>query len=112
MSGELYQARRAPGDLERATKEFEKAAAMGQTGDSGIALRQAQIDVQLGRYDEAIQRIDQLRKQGKGGPGAENLAVLILDKQGKKARGPQAASARPGPGIPAPPSWRGWRRPS
>ncbi|MGC8640827.1 MAG: tetratricopeptide repeat protein [Isosphaeraceae bacterium] len=85
LSGELYQARRGPGDLERATQEFAKAAELGRPGDSVLALRQAQIDVQLGRYDEALRRIDQIRKQGQGGPGAENMAVLISEKQGKKA---------------------------
>lgn len=84
LSGELLQARRAPGDLERATKEFEKAAALGHAGDAGIALRQAQIDVQLGRHDEAMRRIADLRKRDQGGAAVENLAVLILDKQGKK----------------------------
>ncbi len=84
LSGELYQARRAPGDLERATQEFAKAAALGHAGDSVLALRQAQIDVQLGRYDQALQRIDRIRQQGQGGPSVENLAVLIFEKQGKK----------------------------
>ncbi|QEH33252.1 tetratricopeptide repeat protein [Aquisphaera giovannonii] len=81
MRGELYQARRAPGDLERAAREFEKAA--GKGGEAAVALRQAQVDVQLGHHDRALERIDALRKQGMGGSQAENLAVLILDEQGK-----------------------------
>jgi predicted Zn-dependent protease len=84
ISGELYQARRAPGDLERAAHEFEKAAELSQRGDSMVALRQAQIEVQLGRFDLALARIDKLRQRGVGGPAAENLAVLILEEQGKK----------------------------
>jgi predicted Zn-dependent protease len=83
MSGELYQARHAPGDLERAAREFEKAATKGKGQESLVALRQAQVDVQLGHHDRALQRIDALRKQGSGGPQAENLAVLILEEQGK-----------------------------
>jgi predicted Zn-dependent protease len=84
LSGELYQARRGPGDLERAAKEFEKVAALNKKTDAGSALRLAQIDVQLGRYDDAMAKIDAVRKQGKGDPAAENLAVLVLERQGKK----------------------------
>ena len=83
ISGELYQAERGPGDLERAAKEFEKAAASGQAGDSTVVLRQAQIEVQLGHPDEALARLERLRAAGVGGPGAENLAVLIYEEQGK-----------------------------
>jgi len=84
LSGELLQARRGPGDLERAAEEFKKVAALGDGSDGSAALRLAQIDVQQGKHDEAMGRIDQLRNQGKGGPAAENLAVLILEEQGKK----------------------------
>ncbi len=84
LSGELYQARRGPGDLDRAAQEFEKVAALSDKSDAGSALRLAQIDVQRGRYDEAMTRIEQLRTDGKGSPAAENLAVLILEEQGKK----------------------------
>ncbi len=41
--------------------------------------------MQLGRYDSALARIDQLRAKGQGGPSAENLAVLTFEEQGKKA---------------------------
>src|SRR5262245_37708677 len=84
IRGELYQGRRGPGDLERAAQEFEKASApgaLGQGRDSGVALRLAQIDVQLGRYDSALARINRLRSQGQGGAAAENLAVLIYEEQ-------------------------------
>ena len=84
LSGELYQARRGPGDLERAAEEFKKVAALSGETDGGATLRLAQIDVQQGRHDEAMARIDQLRGEGKGGPAAENLAALILEEQGKK----------------------------
>jgi len=85
LGGELLQARRGPGDLERAAEEFKKAAALGDRTDAGAALRLAQIAVQQGRHDEAMQQIEQLRSEGRGGPAAENLAVLILEEQGKKA---------------------------
>ena len=68
-----------------AAQEFEKASASGQVSGAAVALRQAQIDVQLGRYDSALARIDQLRAKGQGGPSAENLAVLTFEEQGKKA---------------------------
>lgn len=84
LSGELFQARRGPGDLERAAQEFEKVAKLGDKSDGGSTLRLAQIDVQRGRPDEAMARIDALRKTGQAPPAAENLAVLILEQQGKK----------------------------
>lgn len=84
LSGELYQARRGPGDLERAAEEFKKVAALSGKSDAGAVLRLAQIDVQQGRPDEAMARIDKVRSEGAGGPAAENLAVLILEEQGKK----------------------------
>jgi predicted Zn-dependent protease len=84
ISGELYQARRGTGDLQRAAQEFQKAASLEQGGGAAVALRQAQIDVQLGHHDKALARIDQLRASGQGGPGAENLAILIHEELGKK----------------------------
>ena len=50
-----------------------------------MVVRLAQIDVQLGQHDRALARIDALRAQGKGSPTAEQLAVLTLEEQGKKA---------------------------
>jgi len=84
IRGEIYQARRRPGDLERAAAEFEKAKAGGTGTAPGVLLRQAQIDMQLGRFDEAQARIDQLRRSGQGGAAAENLAILILEDRGRK----------------------------
>jgi predicted Zn-dependent protease len=84
ICGEVYQARRGPGDLERAADEFAKSAALGQATDPIVGLRQAQVEVQLGHLDQALARIDQLRAKGQGGPGAENLAVLIHERQGKR----------------------------
>jgi predicted Zn-dependent protease len=41
------------------------------------------VDVQLGRHDRALARLDALRSQGKASPTTENLAVLALEEQGK-----------------------------
>ena len=68
-----------------------------------VVLRQAQIDVQLGHPDLALARLDRLRARGIGGPGAENLAVLIYEEQGKTTR-PASGCERLGPGIPRRPS--------
>ena len=84
LAGEVYQARRGPGDLDRAAKEFELVARAGDRSDGGATLRLAQIDVQRGRLDEAFARVDALRKTGQAPPAAENLAALILEQQGKK----------------------------
>jgi cellulose synthase operon protein C len=83
MSGELYQSRHGSGDLQRAAQEFQKAAALEQGAGPAVALRQAQIEVQLGHHDEALARIDRLRAGGQGGPGTENLAILIHEELGK-----------------------------
>ncbi|MGO9811460.1 MAG: tetratricopeptide repeat protein, partial [Isosphaeraceae bacterium] len=84
MSGELYQARHGAGDLQRAAQEFKKAAALEQQGGGpAVALRQAQIEVQLGHHDLALAQIDRLRASGQGGPGTENLAILVYEELGK-----------------------------
>ncbi len=84
MSGELYQARHGAGDLQRAAQEFKKAAALEQQGGGpAVALRQAQIEVQLGHHDLALAQLDRLRASGQGGPGTENLTVLVYEELGK-----------------------------
>ena len=110
MSGELYQARHGSGDLQRAAQEFQKAAALEQGGGPAVALRQAQIEVQLGHHEEALARIERLRASGQGGPGTENLAILIYEELGKTAEARtllRQARAR----FPRSPSWRGLTRP-
>ena len=67
LSGELYQARRGPGDLERAAQEFEKVSALGDKTDGGATLRLAQIDVQRGRYDEAMGESNRSATRARGG---------------------------------------------
>ncbi|WP_165245965.1 tetratricopeptide repeat protein [Paludisphaera soli] len=95
LTGELYQARRGPGDLDLAAQEFEKVAKLGDKSDGGSALRLAQIDVQRGKLDDALARVDALRNTGQAPPAAENLAVLILEQQGKKEEArKQLAAAR------------------
>jgi tetratricopeptide (TPR) repeat protein len=84
LRGELYQARRSPDDLKKAVEEFDKALAAGQATTPTAIIRLAQIDVQLGRYDQALKRLQPLRSQGKGGEAAEQLAILILQETGKK----------------------------
>jgi tetratricopeptide (TPR) repeat protein len=85
LQGELYQARRSPEDLKKAVEEFDKALAAGQATTPTAIIRLAQIDVQLGRKDRALERLEALRVQGKGGEAAEQLAILILEETGKKS---------------------------
>jgi len=85
LCGEIHQAKRSPDELNKAVVEFEKALATSQEASSTVVLRLAQIDVQLGRYDRALARIDALALEGNGTPAAEQLAVLTLQEQGKKA---------------------------
>jgi cellulose synthase operon protein C len=84
LRGEIFQAKRTPEDLSRAVAAFDQAIAAGQEATATAALRLAQIDVQLGNYVRALARIDTLKASGKGGPAAEQLAVLTLIEQSKK----------------------------
>jgi len=78
LNGEIYQARRSPGDLKKAIDEYTKAFANGQDATPAVELRLAQIEVMLGRPADALKRVDWLASRGKAGPSAENLAVLTL----------------------------------
>ncbi len=78
LNGEIHQARRSPADLKKAIDEYGKAFANGQDATPAVELRLAQIEVMLGRPDDALKRIDWLVPNGKAGPAAENLAVLTL----------------------------------
>jgi cellulose synthase operon protein C len=84
LSGEIHQARRTPDELNKAAADFERCLATGREAGSTVVLRLAQIDVQLGRHDRALARIDALQSQGQGSPATEQLAVLALEEQGKK----------------------------
>jgi cellulose synthase operon protein C len=84
LRGEVYQSRRTADDLIRAAAEFDRALAAGHEPSAAVVIRLAQIDVQLGRHDKALKRIDALKAQGKGTPAIEQLAVLSLVEQGKK----------------------------
>ncbi|HMB02988.1 MAG TPA: tetratricopeptide repeat protein, partial [Isosphaeraceae bacterium] len=85
LSAEIHQARRSPADLQKALAEYDRALAGGKATTAALQLRQAQIEVQLGRIDRALARLDAIRKAGLGGPGVEHLAVLALQEQGKPA---------------------------
>ena len=85
LSGEIHQARRTPEELNRAVADFERCLANGQEASATVVLRLAQIDVQLGRHNRALERVDALQAQGKGSPATEQLGVLTLEDQGKKA---------------------------
>jgi predicted Zn-dependent protease len=83
LSAEIHQARRTPEELKKAQAEYDRAIASGQPVNDSMQLRLAQIDVQLGQPEKALARLDALRAQSQGGPGAEQLAVLTLQQMGK-----------------------------
>jgi len=83
LRGEILQAKNTPDDLKKASEAFEQAMRNGQTATPQVVLRLAQIDIQQKRFDQALARIEQLRRKGNGGPAAEQLAVLTLEEQGK-----------------------------
>jgi|GEM_PF-883844 len=88
LNGEIHQARHGTEDLRKALVEYEKSTRSGASPTPAVQLRLAQIEVQLSRHDDALKRIDALRKANLGGPAAEHLAVLTLQDQKKddKAR--------------------------
>jgi predicted Zn-dependent protease len=83
LSAEIHQARRTPEELNKALAEYDRSIAAGQPANAAIQLRLAQIDAQLGRPEQALKRIESLRAQGQGGPGAEQMAVMTLQELGK-----------------------------
>lgn len=83
LHGEILQAKNTPEDLKKASEAFEHAMRNSQTATPQVVLRLVQIDIQQKRFDQALTRIEQLRKKGVGGPSAEQLAVLCLEEQGK-----------------------------
>ncbi len=94
LSGEIHQARRSPEDLKKALGEYEQSY-QGKVAPAGVALRMAQIEVQLGQGDQALRRIDDLRGRGQGGTAAEHLAVLTLLELGRPKEAREAlAKAR------------------
>jgi tetratricopeptide (TPR) repeat protein len=93
LRGEIFQAHRSPENLKKAASDFEKALAAGPESSATVLVRLAQIDVQLGEYDRAIARIDALDRKGKSTPSAQQLAILALEEQGKKAEARARLSA-------------------
>ncbi len=83
LSAEIHQARKTPDELNKAAAEYDRSIANGQPQSAAILLRLAQIDIQLGRPEAALKRIDALRAQGQGGPSAEQLAVATLQQMGQ-----------------------------
>jgi tetratricopeptide (TPR) repeat protein len=84
LYAEIHQARRSPADLKKALSYYKQAVKAGEKASPAVQLRLAQIEVQLGHRDGALQRIAKLREVGQGLPAVEHLAVLILLDQGKK----------------------------
>jgi tetratricopeptide (TPR) repeat protein len=80
LRGEIHQSRRSPADLKKAIEEYGLAFANGQDSTPAVELRLAQMEIQLDRPADALKRIDWLVSKGKGGPSAENLAVLTLQE--------------------------------
>ena len=93
LSGEIHQARKSPGDLNKAIEEYSKAFANGQDATPAVELRLAQIEVMRNEPDRALKRIDWLASKGKAGPAAENLAVLTLVQMKRDAEATKRLAA-------------------
>ena len=104
LNAEIHQARHTPEELKKALAEYDRSIAAGQPVNSAMQLRLAQIDVQLGHPEGALKRLEDPRRQGQGGPGAEKLAVLTLRQMGNTTR-PARPSIRRESGFPAARSW-------
>ncbi len=83
LAGEIHQARNTPEELKLAQADFAKA---GEEA-APVVLRMAQIDAQLGRAAQALERIDRATAKGIGDAAFEQLAVLLIEERGEK---PQA----------------------
>lgn len=93
LSGEIHQARKSPGDLNKAIEEYRKAFANGEDATPAVELRLAQIEVMRGESANALKRIDWLASKGKAGPAAENLAVLTLTQMKRDDEAKQRLAA-------------------
>ena len=83
LRGEISQARGTPEGLKQALALYDQADADPANAQPAVQLRIAQIEVKLGQSEKALARIDALRAHGRGGPAAEQLAVLILRRDQK-----------------------------
>lgn len=86
IAGEIHQARRSPADLNEALAEYNRSYD-GKEAPAAVQLRMAQIEVELGKPEQALSRIEKLRASGQGGSSAEHLSVmtLIREKKDKEA---------------------------
>ena len=93
LNGEIHQARReSPAELKQALAEYERSYE-GKVAPASVQLRMAQIDVQLNQRDKALQRIQSLRSLNQAGATGEQLAILILNEQGKTKEAHDTLSA-------------------
>ena len=76
--------------LALAIQDYKKAFECGQKPTGAVQLRLSQIEVMLGRPNEALVRLDAMERAGMSGPNCEMLAVSVLRSQKK----PEAAAAR------------------
>ncbi len=83
ISAEIYQSHRTEVDFKKALNEYELAFKVGQERTPSVIRRMAQIEVMLGKSDEALARLTEIVKSGQDSPMTEHLAVLTLQQQGK-----------------------------
>lgn len=112
---QLAYLRSAPGadccfDLEAARRELERAAEINRE-ETGALMRLAEVDLALGRAEDAAELLEQVRRanaQSVGAPwllawlahrdGLGERAALLLDEALVRARGPELPSAVPAEG--------------
>jgi predicted Zn-dependent protease len=83
LKAQIHQAQRGPNDLALAKAEYEAAIKAGQPNTPALQLQMARLQVLLGEKDDGARKIEELRADAKGGPAAEQLAILLLKDQGK-----------------------------
>ena len=130
LEGEIARSRRSPQDLALARAAYAEAGADGSVAPS-VALRLAELTIATEGPEPGLAQLDAIRKEGKGGPEAEHLAVATLVGLGRDAESraaldearrrypdsarspcstPRSWSARRSPPRPTPCSPPSWRR--
>jgi tetratricopeptide (TPR) repeat protein len=84
LTGEVLKSQSSPQQLQSAQAAFQAAATPDNPEAAAVLeLRLAEIDLQLDKPAQALERVAKLRASGHGGAAAEQMTALILNRQGK-----------------------------
>lgn len=99
LRGEILQSRQTPADLRGAWESFSQAVQLGYPMNPQLQMNLARIEVMLGKTDEGMRRLDQLKDKPESGSMPDQLAVQVLvdknDIPGARARLAKARERSP-----------------